>query len=66
MARACRPVASSGYFWLSRTKHIRDSTREFSKGVSPKTRAWPEVAKFCAVRIDISVVFPAPLRPSRP
>jgi len=23
-------VASSGYFWLSRTKHMRESTRAFS------------------------------------
>ena len=28
--KAWRGVASSGYFWLSRTKHIRLSTRGFS------------------------------------
>ena len=64
--KACEGLASSGYFWLSRTKHMRRSTLVFSYGCSPKTRTSPFVAKFCAVRIDMTVVLPAPLRPSRP
>ncbi|CNL00809.1 Uncharacterised protein [Mycobacterium tuberculosis] len=65
-ANACRGVASSGYFWLSRTKQIRPSTWAFSYGCSPNTFTLPDDSKFCAVRIDMSVVFPAPLRPRSP
>ncbi len=65
-ASACDGRASSGYFWLSRTKHIRCSTFAFSYGRWPKILTSPVVAKFCAVRIDMTVVLPAPLRPSRP
>ena len=66
VAKACLGRASSGYFWLSRTKHMRCSTLAFSYGCWPKIRTSPLVAKFCAVRIDITVVLPAPLRPSSP
>jgi hypothetical protein len=32
VSNACRGIASSGYFWLSRTKHMRESTLAFSYG----------------------------------
>ena len=64
--KACLGYASSGYFWLSRTKQIRLSTCAFSYGCSPKTLMVPDDSKFCAVRMDMSVVLPAPFRPRRP
>src|SRR6185312_49966 len=59
-------LKSSGYFWFSRAKLSPASTAAFSNGSPPRTLASPEVLSSWPARIDISVVLPAPLRPSRP
>ena len=62
----CLTLRSSGYVWLSLTKHTFARTSAFSKGAAPKTSTSPLVCRSCPVSICMIVVLPAPLRPSRP